>query len=828
MKSLILFLTSLIFQVSGQTPVIVSTTSGRLEGAELNGVVSFKGVRFAQAPTGQRRWEPPVPFVSIAAQNATVLAPSCIQQFSFATSAFTQFVFNNPPPASENEDCLFLNVWAPATKTNEKKPVVVWIYGGLVYVVLKMVGINNDVHRGLMFGTASLPGYDGTSLAADQDLVVVTFNYRTNIFGFPSSGDLPIIQNNLGFLDQELALQWVQLNIAQFGGDPNKVTIMGQSAGAQSVGEAIVRDRVKTPFRAGIMLSGAPFSSSPIPSFAPFNTFATAVGCSQTPGPARLNCLKAVPAATIRNFTNGPLSGTFVPVVDNITAFANPIERLRAGNSARVPIVLGTTENDGTVFTLGVTNLTSFLGAEIPIPGITIPPDLVRSLYTGQNDSIVIADTFRDLAFRCPDELWGAAVTSAGESVFRYSYGRSLKDVQGAVFADLQKFPGAGAWHSSELGPLFGTFIRATATPAEVAWSTTFQTAIANFVKNPNTSPALNWPKYVPGPSTFRVIRWKFPILSPLKECTAAQLVICKLNTMNPAFKPTEQTHIIPTSPFVLLCLIVLVSVPFTGMLSVSGQPPHPRLRTRARRLGVRLACVWKRENSHEGERVGREAGDSMQGIGEKRMMGREMRWNRRFIRSGLLSYSERPPQRPVCGKCERVPKNDPCQFLDSTPRFGVGPNDDGSPSGPSGSPFLAGAAEARGYGSPDVEFSSPASLFSDLSLGSDTHSQSETVSDNSFVDLDIQEPPSETIMMSWDQSDQSHRYWVAKGNGDRISAVKVVHHSPYRLNRTGAGDRAVDNGIVKAINNERKKLLQIKGMSLRTSGANSGNQFRI
>ncbi|KAJ6513515.1 Carboxylesterase [Mycena vulgaris] len=476
MKSLILLLTSLIFQVSSQTPV-VSTTSGRLEGAELNGVISFKGVRFAQAPTGQRRWEPPVPFVSIAAQNATVLAPSCIQQFSFATSAFTQFVFNNPPPASENEDCLFLNVWAPATKTSEKKPVVVWIYGGA-----------------LMFGTASIPGYDGTSLAADQDLVVVTFNYRTNIFGFPSSGDLPIAQNNLGFLDQELALQWVQLNIAQFGGDPNKVTIMGQSAGAQSVGQAIVRDRVKTPFRAGIMLSGAPFSSSPIPSFAPFNTFATAVGCSQTPGPARLNCLKAVPAATIRNFTNGPLGGTFGPVVDNITVFSNPIERLRAGNSARVPIVLGATENDGTVFTVGVTNLTSFLGAEIPTPGIIIPPDLVRSLYPGQNDSIVIADTLRDLAFRCPDELWGAAVTSAGGSVFRYSYG--------AVFADLQKFPGAGAWHSAELGPLFGTFIRATATPAEVTWSTTFQTAIANFVKNPNTSPALNWPKYVPGSST--------------------------------------------------------------------------------------------------------------------------------------------------------------------------------------------------------------------------------------------------------------------------------------------------------------------------------------
>ncbi|KAJ7445249.1 Carboxylesterase [Mycena latifolia] len=474
MRCLILLLSSLALHVSGQTSVVVSTTSGQLHGTELDGVMSFKGVRFAQPPTRLLRWEPPVAFASAQAQNATVLAPSCLQQFPFATSAFTQFLFNNPPPPSENEDCLFLNVWAPSTNTSEKKPVLFWLYGG-----------------GLIFGTASLPGYDGTSLVANQDIVVVTINYRTNIFGFPGSRDLPITQNNLGFLDQELALEWVQLNIAQFGGDPSKVTIMGQSAGSSSVGLAIVRDRVRTPFRAGIMLSGAPTSSSPIPSFSSFDGFAAAVGCSQTPGPARLACLKQVPAATIRNFTNGPLSGSFGSVVDNVTVFTNPLERLRASATAKVPIVIGNMQNDGSAFTVGMTNLTAFLETEFP--GIPISPDLVRSLYPGQNDSDVISDSSTDAAFRCPDELWSAAVTGAGvSSVFRYSYG--------AVFADLQKFPGAGAWHSSEIGPLFGTFVRSTATPAEVTWSSTFQTTIANFVKDPTTSPALNWPKYVPGP----------------------------------------------------------------------------------------------------------------------------------------------------------------------------------------------------------------------------------------------------------------------------------------------------------------------------------------
>ncbi|KAJ7736560.1 carboxylesterase [Mycena maculata] len=466
----------LILQAACQTTSVVSTTSGLLYGTELDGVISFKGVRFGEAPTGQLRWAPPVPFVSNQTQNATVLPPSCLQQFPFATSAFTQFLFNDPPPASENEDCLFLNVWAPsANNTTEKKPVLFWIFGG-----------------GFTFGTGSLLEYDGTSLAANQDIVVVTVNYRTNIFGFPSSADLPIAQNNLGLLDQELALEWVQSNIAQFGGDPDKVTIMGQSAGAVSVGLAIVRDVLNTPFRAGIMLSGAPTSTLPTPDYSSFGAFATAMGCSQPPGAARLHCLKQVPASTIQNFTNGPRSHSFGrPVVDNVTLFADPLERIRSNATAQVPIILGNLENDGTSFTVGMTNLTAFL--EGLIPGKSISSDLVRTLYPGQNDSFVIAEADRDFQFRCPDELWSAALTGAGvSSVFRYTYG--------AVFANLEKFPGAGAWHSSELEPLFGTVNRSTATLAEVTWSSTFQTAIANFVKDPNTSPAINWPKYIPGP----------------------------------------------------------------------------------------------------------------------------------------------------------------------------------------------------------------------------------------------------------------------------------------------------------------------------------------
>ncbi|KAJ7271070.1 Carboxylesterase [Mycena rebaudengoi] len=464
---------TVLVSVSSATPVLVPTTSGLLQGSKIDGISTFKGIRFAQPATGLLRWEPPVPFVSTRLQNASGLGPSCVQQFSFASSDFVQSLFNNPPPP-ENEDCLFINVWAPSS-VKQALPVLVWIYGG-----------------GLAFGTASLAGYDGTSLATSQGIIVVTFNYRTNVFGFPGSPDLPLEQNNLGFLDQELAFIWVQKNIARFGGDPRKVTIMGQSAGSLSVADAIQRHTPdKAPFRAGIMLSGAAVSVDPTPSFTSFNNFSTAVGCKQAPGPSRLACLKRVPTSVIRNYTNGPASGSFRPVSDGVTAFSNPLSRIRTGLTARVPFIIGNMADDGSLSALGMMNLPQLLST---LFGGQVTADQVRPLYPGLNDSMIISEIFTGRAFQCPAQLWSNAAVGAGVSnVFRYTYG--------AVFADLQKFPGAGAWHSSEIPEIFGTFNAISATAPEVTLSQTMQTIVGNFVKNP-ISPAPNWPRYVQGSGT--------------------------------------------------------------------------------------------------------------------------------------------------------------------------------------------------------------------------------------------------------------------------------------------------------------------------------------
>ncbi|KAJ7130255.1 Carboxylesterase [Mycena epipterygia] len=474
-----LVLTSVVYaSVCYAIPAFVNTTSGVLQGSKANGLLSFEGIRFAQPASGALRWEPPVPFLSTAPQNTTNLGPACVQQFPFTVATLSKKIFNNPAdPPAESEDCLFLNVWAPASATKKKKlPVLIWIYGGY-----------------LAFGTASVPLYDGASLAANQGIIVVSFNYRTNVFGFPSSPDLPLARNNLGFLDQELAFQWVQQNIAQFGGDPAQVTLMGQSAGSEAISVAISRHTPgNAPFRGAIMLSGVQTSLSPTPSFTSFNNFSAAVGCTQAPGPARLACLKQIPASVIRNFTNGPTSGSFEPVIDNATVFADPLQRIRTGLTARVPFIVGNTQNDGSLFAVNLTDLSAYLTTTFN--GLVTAAE-VRLLYPGLSDPLIISEVIKDFLFLCPVELWSGAAVDAGiSSVYRYTYG--------PVFSDLQVFPNAGAYHSSELPEIFGTFNRSSATAPEMTLSHTMQTLVANFVKDPAVAPVPNWPKYVPGNKT--------------------------------------------------------------------------------------------------------------------------------------------------------------------------------------------------------------------------------------------------------------------------------------------------------------------------------------
>ncbi|HEY5349853.1 MAG TPA: carboxylesterase family protein, partial [Candidatus Lustribacter sp.] len=212
-------------------PLTIRTTIGTVAGTS-GDVRSFKGIPFAAPPVGPLRWKAPQPVARWSGvRDATAFGPECAQPA--------------PPGTRTSEDCLTLNVWTPAA-TGANLPVMVWIYGG-----------------GFAVGGSKYPVYDGTSLAR-HGVVVVTLNYRLNVFGFLAHPALTAespehTSGNYGLLDQVAALRWVQANAAAFGGNPHNVTIFGESAGAASVSALMTMPRANGLYVRAIMGSAPVF-----------------------------------------------------------------------------------------------------------------------------------------------------------------------------------------------------------------------------------------------------------------------------------------------------------------------------------------------------------------------------------------------------------------------------------------------------------------------------------------------------------------------------------------------------------------------------------------
>lgn len=222
----------------------VKTKDGLVEGVAGNkpGIAVFKGIPFAAPPVGNLRWAAPKPAAPWpGVRKADKFSASCIQTIVEERKPWTyEFMAHN----DISEDCLYLNVWTPAKSASEKHPVFVYIYGG-----------------GFTEGSAAVPVYEGEGLAS-KGLVVVTINYRVGILGFFSHPELNTesghhSSGNYGLLDQVAALQWIHDNIAAFGGDPNRVTIAGQSAGASSVHALTASPLAKGLFQRAIEESGS-------------------------------------------------------------------------------------------------------------------------------------------------------------------------------------------------------------------------------------------------------------------------------------------------------------------------------------------------------------------------------------------------------------------------------------------------------------------------------------------------------------------------------------------------------------------------------------------
>ena len=256
------------------------------------------------------------------------------------------------------------------------------------------------------------PAYDGSRFAAYQDVILVAPNYRTNVFGFPNSPELPQTGQNLGFLDQRFALDWVQRNIHAFGGDPSKVTIFGESAGAFSV-DALLTSFPKNstpPFRAAILESGQiSYRSAPVaPSTPSWDALAAALNCT---GTSNLTCIGAAPATTIKNIIEQQ-ELVFNPIPDGITLVKSPAQQRLSGNIANIPVLSGTNAQEGRVFEVGQDNITQYTELTFgSVPGL---PEQVQAAFplgqNGLNSAYdVISQIFTELEFQCVSNLTAVA-----------------------------------------------------------------------------------------------------------------------------------------------------------------------------------------------------------------------------------------------------------------------------------------------------------------------------------------------------------------------------------------------------------------------------------
>ena len=306
----------------------VSTTEGPVEGVTKDGITRFLAIPYARPPVGPLRWMPPQRAQKWSGvRQASKFGPTCAQITTLGP-------FAGPP--NSNEDCLYLNVFTPNVKG--KLPVLVWLHGGGYFD-----GASND--------------YDASKLVTRGHLVVVTINYRLNLFGFmahPAVDAEGHAFGNYGIMDMQAALRWVQRNIAAFGGDPGNVTLGGQSAGAGASAANVFSPGARGLFRRAIFQSGGytPFVPKSVAE-EKGQKFAAAAGCAA--GDVA-KCLRALPAAKIEALA-GTASDTSPlitnPMVDGTVIPRQEIDLIQSGQFNQMPIMMGTTHDEGN-FTNGI------------------------------------------------------------------------------------------------------------------------------------------------------------------------------------------------------------------------------------------------------------------------------------------------------------------------------------------------------------------------------------------------------------------------------------------------------------------------------------------
>jgi para-nitrobenzyl esterase len=315
---------------------VVETTAGKIRGADAGDVLAFQGVPFAAPPTGELRFQPPHPHPPWRGVRDAQRTGAAAPQF-----AMPVFSWINAAARRIDEDCLYLNVSTPAVDGG-RRPVLVWIHGG-----------------GFLVGSGATPVYDGAGLARRGDVVVVTLNYRLGALGYAHLG-LALGEGferstNLGVRDQIAALEWVRDNIASFGGDPENVTVFGQSAGGMSVGALLGAPRARKLFHRAICQSGAcdHVLEPEVAREVAEDLLGRLGGASPTPaslGRIPLARIMAAQREVMETRADLRTLMAFLPAVDGNLIPEQPLDAVRRGDTAHIPILTGATLEEWKLF----------------------------------------------------------------------------------------------------------------------------------------------------------------------------------------------------------------------------------------------------------------------------------------------------------------------------------------------------------------------------------------------------------------------------------------------------------------------------------------------
>lgn len=465
----------------------VRTAAGTLEGAPgANAAIrTFKGVPYAAPPVGDLRWKAPQPIAKWkGVRPATAFGARCMQ-----APIYSDMIFRDPGPS---EDCLTLNIWTPAKSAKDKLPVMVWVYGG-----------------GFQAGGTSEPRQDGEALAA-KGVIVVSMNYRMGIFGFFAHPELTKesghnASGNYGLMDQAEALRWVKQNIKAFGGDPNNITIFGESAGSFSVCGLMSSPTSRTLMTRAIGESGAFFGATlNAPTLAESEQAGIKFAATQNAG--SLAALRAIPADKLLDATKSN-RGEFRPNIDGYYFPKSAAEIYAAGEQAHIPLLAGWNSDEmpyqalmgNTKQKLTVERFQQQArerykedaGAFLKVYTAASDADALNSAKALDGDLFIAYGTWKWI---------NTHAKTGGSPVYQYVFDRVRPALPGKSMPGME--PGSyGAVHASEIDYVFGALDANKSfawQPEDHKVSELLQAYWSNFAKtgDPNGPGLPKWPAY--------------------------------------------------------------------------------------------------------------------------------------------------------------------------------------------------------------------------------------------------------------------------------------------------------------------------------------------